>query len=145
MGIVIKIDSNIASSTRGRFTRLAVNISLAKPLVSQFELDGNVQKAEYEGLPVIYFKCGRYGHNSSNCKEVGTSTNFGNVGQAQQAMPGNEAPAQQDVSRKDDDNVVPFGPWMIATRRGRKPNSGKENISDLNHNREHAGAGTSRF
>ncbi|KAK9204200.1 hypothetical protein WN943_014458 [Citrus x changshan-huyou] len=109
-----------------------------------FELDGNVQKAEYEGLPVIYFKCGRYGHNSSNCKEVGTSTNFGNVGQAQQAMPGNEAPAQQDVGRKDDDNVVPFGPWMIATRRGRKPNSGKENISDLNHNREHAGAGTSR-
>lgn len=60
-------------------------------------------------------------------------------------MPGNEAPAQHDVGRKDDDNVVPFGPWMIATRRGRKPNSGKENISDLNRNREHAGASTSRF
>ena len=47
VGTVIKIDSNIASSTRGRFARLAVSVSLDKPLVSQFELDGRIQKVEY--------------------------------------------------------------------------------------------------
>lgn len=42
VGTVIKIDANTTSSTRGRFARVAVTISLAKPLVSQFELDGKV-------------------------------------------------------------------------------------------------------
>lgn len=56
VGEVIKLDDNTESSTRGKFARLAVRISLAKPLVSQVELDGRVQKIEYEGLPVIFFK-----------------------------------------------------------------------------------------
>lgn len=42
VGNVTKIDSNTASSTRGRFARLAVRISLTRPLVSQIELDGKV-------------------------------------------------------------------------------------------------------
>ena len=74
MGNVIKIDSNIASSSRGRFARLAVSISLTRPLVSQFELDGKIQKVEYEGLIVICYKCGCYGHSSSNCKDAKNST-----------------------------------------------------------------------
>ncbi|KAK9190247.1 hypothetical protein WN943_018849 [Citrus x changshan-huyou] len=82
-GNVIKIDSNTASSTRGRFARLAVSISLTRMLVSQFELDGKVQKVGYEGLPEICFKCGRYGHNNSNYKEYGNSTHSENIGQAQ--------------------------------------------------------------
>lgn len=142
---MIKIDLNTASSTRGRFAHLAVSISLTRPLVSQFELDGKVQKVEYEGLLVICFKCGRYGHSSSNCKESGNSTNSRNVGQAQQAMPGNEVLAHQDVGCNDNSNKESFGPWMIATRRGMKRNSGKENFGDLNRNRELARAGTSRF
>ncbi|KDO59838.1 hypothetical protein CISIN_1g037799mg [Citrus sinensis] len=62
VGIVIRIDPHTASSARGRFARIAVRLSLDKPLVSQFVLDGKVQKVEYEGLPVICFTCGRYGH-----------------------------------------------------------------------------------
>lgn len=72
VGTVIKIDSNTASSTRGRFACIVVSITLDKPLVSQFELEGKVQKVEYEGLPVICFSCGRYGHNSNGCKVSGT-------------------------------------------------------------------------
>lgn len=80
---MIKIDSNAASSTRGRFAHLAVSISLTRLLVSQFELDGKVQKVGYEGLPEICFKYGRYGHNNSNYKEYGNSTHSENTGQAQ--------------------------------------------------------------
>ena len=59
VGTVIKIDSNTTSSALGRFARIAVTLSLAKPLVSQFVLDGKIQKVEYEGLLVICFTCGR--------------------------------------------------------------------------------------
>lgn len=81
---------------------------------------------------MICFKCGRYGHNSNNCKEAGTSTTSGNIGQPQYAMQCNEAPAQQEVGHNDDNIVEPFGLWMIATRRDMKSNSGKENVSDSN-------------
>ena len=70
---MIKIDANTTSSARERFARIAVTISLAKPLVSQFELDEKVQKVEYEGLPVICFTCGRYGHNNNICKVADTT------------------------------------------------------------------------
>ncbi|KAK9208090.1 hypothetical protein WN944_000444 [Citrus x changshan-huyou] len=60
-------------------------------------------------------------------------------------MPGNEAPGQQAEGRNGDSIVEPFGPWMMAPRRGRKPNNGRVNTSDLNRNREFTGAGTSRF
>ncbi|KAK9205125.1 hypothetical protein WN943_015392 [Citrus x changshan-huyou] len=145
VGNVIKIDSNTASSTRGRFARLAVSISLTRPLVSQFELDGKLQKVEYEGLPVICYKCGRYGHSSNNCNEAGNSTSPDDVGHPPQAKPGNEFSGQQEVGRKDDSNMEPFGPWMIATKRGRKPISGKEIAGGSNRNREFAGTGISRF
>ena len=57
----------------------------------------------------------------------------------------NETPGQQAVGSNIDNNVELFGPWIIATRRGRKPNFGKENTRDSNYYREVTGAGTSRF
>lgn len=42
-------------------------ITLDKPLVSQFLLDGRIQKVEYESLPNICFTCGKYGHNKDLC------------------------------------------------------------------------------
>lgn len=86
-----------------------------------------------------------YGHSSSNCKDAKSSTSPEDAGQPQQAVPENEAPGQQAVGSNGENNVELFGPWMIATRRGRKPNIGKENTGDSNRNREFTGAGTSRF
>ncbi|KAK9209900.1 hypothetical protein WN944_002269 [Citrus x changshan-huyou] len=145
VGNVITINSNTASSSRGRFASLAVSISLTRLLVSQFELDGKIHKVEYEGLPVICYKCGHYGHSSSNCKDAKNSTSCEDAGQPHQVMLGNEAPGQHAVGSNGDSNVEPFGPWIMAPRRGRKPNNGRENASDLNRNREFTGAGTSRF
>ena len=65
---------------------------------------------EYEGLPVICYKCGHYGHSSSNCKDVKSSTSSKDAGQPHQAMPGNKALSQQAVGSNDDSIVEPFGP-----------------------------------
>ncbi|KDO50221.1 hypothetical protein CISIN_1g0394271mg, partial [Citrus sinensis] len=66
-GKVVRIDYNTESMTRGKITRIAVEVTLSKPLVSQFLLDGKVQKVEYENLPNICFGCGKCGHSCESC------------------------------------------------------------------------------
>lgn len=55
IGEVIQIDYNTESATRGKFARIVVEVTFSEPLISQFLLDGNVQKVEDEILPNIYF------------------------------------------------------------------------------------------
>ena len=107
VGTVIKIDANTTLSIRGCFARVAVTISLDKPLVSQFVLDGKIQKVEYEGLPVICFKCGRYGHNSNTCKEAGVTNEGENPPQSD--MNRQEDHVHQEFGCHDASNVEPFG------------------------------------
>ena len=40
-----------------------------------------IQKVKYEGLPMIYFACERYGHNSNTCKKADAEKNYDNVAQ----------------------------------------------------------------
>lgn len=72
VGKVIRIDYNTESLTRGKFARIAVEVSLNKPLCSHFCLDGKMQKVEYENFPVICFNCGIYGHKNENCPQLKT-------------------------------------------------------------------------
>ena len=122
---MIKIDANTDFSICGRFTRLAISVSLDKPLVSQFELDGMMQKVEYEGLPVICFACGRYGHNSNNCKISAAERNSDNFAHSPSGVQCREVHAPSEDNREDVVMVEPFGPWMIVTRKGKKPNNGQ--------------------
>ena len=51
----------------------------------------------------------------------------------------------EKIGRVDANIIESFGLWMIATRKRKKPNSSKENISDLNRNHELIGVSASRF
>lgn len=62
IGQLVKVDVNTGLVTSGRFARDCVEIDLTKPLATKFWLDGRWHLAEYEGLHIIYFACGRYGH-----------------------------------------------------------------------------------
>ncbi|KAH9727053.1 DUF4283 domain-containing protein [Citrus sinensis] len=118
VGEVIKLDDNIESSTRGKFARIAVRISLTKPQVSQVELNGRVQKIEYEGLPVICFKCGIYGHNSGDCSENINDGQFGGEETSGKDSQRGDVHVAQEDGRSADTHFEPFGPWMVASRRG---------------------------
>ena len=69
VGTVIKIDYLTELREGGKFARIVVHISFTQTLVSQFNLNGKVQKVKYKGLPVICFQCGKYGHNSTACPD----------------------------------------------------------------------------
>lgn len=59
---LVKVHINTRMATRARFVRVYVEIDLTKPLVGNFWLGGRWHKVEYEGLHVVCFQCGRYGH-----------------------------------------------------------------------------------
>ncbi|KAL4353175.1 hypothetical protein GQ457_06G017320 [Hibiscus cannabinus] len=102
IGDVVKVDYNTSEGKRGRFVRLDIIVELNKPLVSGIVIDGRRQDIEYEGLPTICFKCGKYGH----------ATEF--YGVTETATTGVERVSE---SRKPDDL---HGPWMQVTNRRRR-------------------------
>ena len=146
MGIVIIIDYHFEFWERGKFARITVHISLSQPpLVSQFNLDGNVQKVEYEGLPVICYQCGKYGHNSIACPDKQNSNrakngNSESIPLINVVVDKDGAPAVANNSREK------FGPWMVVTRKRRtKVVVDKENISDSERNQQNNFSTASRF
>ncbi|KAL4290816.1 hypothetical protein GQ457_14G003450 [Hibiscus cannabinus] len=102
IGEVVKVDYNTSEGKRGRFARLAIIVELNKPLVSGIVIDGRRQDIEYEWLPTICFKCGKYGHATEFCGVTETATTWAE---------------RVSESRKPDDL---HGPWMQVTNRRRR-------------------------
>ncbi|RYQ97550.1 uncharacterized protein LOC107610441 [Arachis ipaensis] len=67
IGKTLKVDMNIANHSRGKFARLYVEIDLNKPLDSKYMVNGNNYFIEYEGLHLICFACGKFGHVNDVC------------------------------------------------------------------------------
>lgn len=70
LGSLLKIDRLTSIHSRGQFARICVEIDLSKKLVPTIKVMGAVLKLEYEGLHVVCFACGRYGHKQDNCPEL---------------------------------------------------------------------------
>lgn len=60
-GILLKINRLTLIYLRGQFARICVEVDIAKPLIPQVEVRGEVIKLEYEGLYSVCFNCGVYG------------------------------------------------------------------------------------
>ncbi|KAL4285114.1 hypothetical protein GQ457_16G010640 [Hibiscus cannabinus] len=109
IGQVVRVDYNTLEGERGKFARLAVMVDLNKPFLSCVGIDDFVQSIEYEGLNLICFTCGMYGHVKDVC---GVSKENGHG-----------KPDQQDIgvdksakNRVGGERSEPYGPWMIVTR-----------------------------
>ncbi|KAK5772233.1 hypothetical protein PVK06_048513 [Gossypium arboreum] len=67
VGKVVKLDLNTDNKARGRYARMVVYVNLEKPLISKVLINGNIQRIEYESLPVVCFSRGRHGHFKESC------------------------------------------------------------------------------
>ncbi|KAL4295604.1 hypothetical protein GQ457_12G007870 [Hibiscus cannabinus] len=103
IGKVVKVDYNTEEGKQGRFARLSIIVDLYRPLVSGIIIDGYRQDVEYEGLPNICFKCGKFGHSKEQCS--GDKPVEGDKG---------EVSMQRDPSEL-------YGPWMQVANRRRRP------------------------
>ncbi|KAL4383739.1 hypothetical protein GQ457_15G013700 [Hibiscus cannabinus] len=127
IGKVVKIDYNTEAGKRGRFARLALIVDLSKPLISRIVIDGRRQDIEYEGLPTICYKCGKYGHAKEVC---GTS----------------ESSTVHEVNSSESRNPTElYGPWMqVVNKRRRNVSLQRSPQIDIGSSRETVTLG-SRF
>ncbi|XP_061374672.1 uncharacterized protein LOC133316890 [Gastrolobium bilobum] len=116
LGKMIKVDNNTNAHVRGRFARICVELDLSQPLKGDYVLEGFTKQIEYEGLRLICFGCGKYGHSTENCSAAPkqrSSSDIHNDDQIHQEEPGNS-----EFHRSKG-----LGPWMVVNRqrRSRQP------------------------
>lgn len=49
-----------------------MEVDFKKPLVHLISVMGHVQSVEYEGIHMVCFGCGEYGHKEAACPKFGT-------------------------------------------------------------------------
>ncbi|KAG8472190.1 hypothetical protein CXB51_036149 [Gossypium anomalum] len=110
VGKVTKLDFNTDSKARGRYVCIAVYVNLGGPLISNILINGSPQRIEYENLPMVCFKCGRYGRIKENCP---VSTNSSELKEKGETMEQTSSPS---VAAGDEE----YSPWMLVERRSRR-------------------------
>lgn len=63
IGRTLKVDMTTTIASRGKFARLCVEMDLRKLLLPNFRALGRKYRIEYEGLHLLCFNCGKYGHH----------------------------------------------------------------------------------
>ncbi|KAJ1389206.1 hypothetical protein SESBI_38480 [Sesbania bispinosa] len=135
VGHTVKIDPNTLKqhddelgpsvvTEHGKFARICVEVDLRKVLISRFRLNGRVYYVEYEGLLLICFNYGRFGHRKECCPLLANTAKSS-------YMPGNEQIASPESGHRVAGDKVDngssaseemFGPWMMVQRKSRGKN-----------------------
>lgn len=70
IGRTIKVDGTSLTRLRAKFAGCCVEIDLSSPLISSLIVFDFKQKVNYEGLHLICFECGVYGHGANDCPRI---------------------------------------------------------------------------
>ncbi|XP_020265392.1 uncharacterized protein LOC109840960 [Asparagus officinalis] len=126
VGKVVRIDGNTQNAVRGSFARVCVELDLTKPLLPSVILGKTTQRIEYEGIQMICFKCGKFGHRKDDCSlSAGDGTTMADQEIPKDALledkhapnqnenpspPGSQSQRARQVPQEEPD----FGPWMLV-------------------------------
>ncbi|KAI9111440.1 hypothetical protein K1719_017130 [Acacia pycnantha] len=66
---MIKIDRSTSIYDKGEFARICVEVDLQQPLLPAFTALGEDKQLVYEGLHLVCFRCGLYGHDRRDCPQ----------------------------------------------------------------------------
>ncbi|XP_075655113.1 uncharacterized protein At4g02000-like [Castanea sativa] len=70
IGNVLRIDTHTALESRGRYSKLCVQVDVGKPLIMTIIIGNIEQMVVYEGIQKLCFCCGRIGHRKEACPYV---------------------------------------------------------------------------
>ncbi|KAK4283840.1 hypothetical protein QN277_000747 [Acacia crassicarpa] len=124
IGRTLKVDMNTLQDyqtdspkiQRGKFVRICVELNLQKKLVPKVIVAGSIFNVEYEGLTLICFDCGRFGHRRENCPHRCSPSDQ----QEAHSQPLQQPPQVVSVNTSATGSEEAFGPWMLVNRRNRR-------------------------
>ncbi|XP_031095201.1 uncharacterized protein LOC115999492 [Ipomoea triloba] len=128
IGRPIKIDDTTSLVSKGKFARVCVEVDMTKPLLARFTLEGKAWPIEYEGIHLVCFKSGIYGHRQDQCGSPATPDP--DAAMEQDGRADNTEPTHGGdfldplVKNKPTKSRLPaekYGPWMLVTRKPRRP------------------------
>ncbi|KAJ4836438.1 hypothetical protein Tsubulata_045150 [Turnera subulata] len=110
---------------RGQFARVAVDVDLLSPLKGKVELDGELLRVSYEGLPQVCYVCGCVGHPTIACPRRAPSASVGASegapvqlsGSSGVASHGRPVPAKVVSPPTDGEGAGECGEWMVVSRK----------------------------
>ncbi|XP_061367165.1 uncharacterized protein LOC133310281 [Gastrolobium bilobum] len=117
LGKFVKVDAATSSLARGRFTRMCVELDLNKPFQVEYKVEGRVKRIEYEGLHLICYACGKYGHIQKNCPNK--SIQGVEQGTNKKEKHSENQKSQENISNSTEEEHPNFGPWM-QMKKGRR-------------------------
>ncbi|XP_028775904.1 uncharacterized protein LOC114732736 [Neltuma alba] len=134
IGRALKVDLNTlahyqSSSNmveRGKFARVSVEIDLNKKLQSKFVIRRTVYTVEYEGLDIICFKCGKYGHTQEDCplnaelEKTQASPDMNSLEKERPETAAEDQPRHPLVGVLGVSITKEFGTWMKAKKTFRQ-------------------------
>lgn len=130
LGKLLKIDVNTNSQYRGKFARICVEIDVTKPLEAFIQINNGWYNLEYEGMPEICFRCGRYGHKRESCPwSIDPMVEKVDGGENESNIMNMDEPIVKSAQSSDDVSAI-YGTWMQVKPRGRprKINNGQGGV-----------------
>ncbi|KAI5317022.1 hypothetical protein L3X38_036729 [Prunus dulcis] len=70
IGTIVKVDAHTMGQARGKFARLCVELDLSKPLIPFIVVEGRTFGVVYEGIQLVCFECGCFGHGRDACPVI---------------------------------------------------------------------------
>lgn len=113
IGKTMKVDGSTLLLTRGSFARIGVQVNLKESLLPRIIYEKKEYMVEYEGLHCLCFRCGKYGHVETECKERGVEQN----------VMREDVVVEQSKVKHHDNKENMFGEWM-AVRKDKRVRRG---------------------
>ncbi|XP_062014120.1 uncharacterized protein LOC133730576 [Rosa rugosa] len=129
LGDVVKVDQVTIGQARGKFARVCIEVDLSKPLRPFVEVESVAYHVVYEGISMICFECGCFGHAKDKCPTLHTEPSVNSQDQdagsntnEQVMVPKATSDSQQDMDTSQAHSILKedMGPWMLMNYRNKR-------------------------
>lgn len=111
---------------KGKFARISVELNLNKKLVPRIKIRNIIYRLEYEGLNMICFSCGRYGHLKDQCSVISQTSHSGTQDGHKNILSETDQQPENCDLRNQQANDSTFGSWILVKRNTGKRNEKKQ-------------------
>ncbi|KAL6205272.1 hypothetical protein ACLB2K_022534 [Fragaria x ananassa] len=131
LGNVVRVDPITIGQARGKFARVCVEVDLGKPLKPFVEVESVAYNVIYEGISMICFECGCFGHSKDKCPSIVLASNVDHSSVVPNCSPNDvvhgdnmKVPDEMDASFEHRSVIKEdMGPWMLMNYMNKKKNS----------------------